>query len=79
MDITTDPAVAADARARTVEAAALILREEFGLLTVGDLVSGLKSAAVQIRAKHAKDGPVIKPLAADPEHPHGYHEAGDYP
>lgn len=68
METTSDPIVlimpsAEEADAAILEQARDILRERFGVLTAGDLISGLASAAVTVRAK----GRIIKP--AEPVKP----------
>jgi hypothetical protein len=50
-------------RATVIETAACILREEFGVLTAGDLISGLTGAALSIRAQGGIIKPVIHPAA----------------
>lgn len=67
MEITNDPVVAAEARARALEVAALILQEEFGRLVCGAEIDALRSAAVKVRAKHAGEGSVTKPAGSPRE------------
>lgn len=62
METTNDPALATEADARVLDAAAAILRTRFGKLMTGDLISGLESAAVTLRA----NGGIIKPAVPEP-------------
>lgn len=51
-----------DSDAAVLEQAAAIIRCRFGVLTAGDLINGLTSLSVVIRA----DGGIIKPAAPEP-------------
>jgi hypothetical protein len=58
METTDQAGTAIEADARVLEAAADVLKRRFGMLTAGDLISGLTGAAVSIRAR----GGIIKPV-----------------
>jgi predicted ATPase len=70
----TEPdAAGIEADAATLERAAEVLKRQFGTLTAGDLINGLRSCTYLLRSGAG----IIRP-AAQEEPGHGHHEAGDY-